>query len=402
MFRIGADYVATQGKDKTKPGAIYLFIVRYENGSRKTTERRICIVENVFEDALETMNDEIIKRIRQAYLIIEQRIESSRRFVIDDVCADFRRIIKGDKPVNDIVAKSENDFPLRKDLVSVMRRNRKDFQFANPADESARRANGLIEYMRLKSSELKRAGRLSTANSYLATSNTLAEFCNSDILPFENVNEVLIKNYDAWLTQSGIKDSTHAFYLRTLRTALRHAEKDNGMMFSPDWFRGLNTTADVLKKKDEKVTSIDIKKLLIIAKLIISDDENLQLARDMFLFAFYCRGMELVDVANLKKTNIRKDFLEYRKRGKGKEVRIPISNNAWSIIGKYSTTSDTYIFPLKERYAGMLNTSMRNMITKKMNELGKKVGIDNLSLTMNIASWQRFVAENDLLATAGL
>ena len=77
------------------------------------------------------------------------------------------------------------------------------------------------------------------------------------------------------------------------------------------------------------------------------------LARDMFMFAFYCRGMELVDVVNLTKNNIRDGKLTYNRRSKGLLKTVTLDHNALAIIEQYKNCSSTYLFPIKEDNKGL-------------------------------------------------
>jgi len=92
--------------------------------------------------------------------------------------------------------------------------------------------------------------------------------------------------------------------------------------------------------------SLGIEVIQQIAKLDLADDRRLDLARDIFLFGFYAKGMELVDVANLKVENLNGNILTYHRRLKGKERTVMLGNAALSIIRKYHDKNRDYLFPL--------------------------------------------------------
>lgn len=64
------------------------------------------------------------------------------------------------------------------------------------------------------------------------------------------------------------------------------------------------------EKTIKRVISIsDIKR---IKNLDLALKPNLEFARDIFLFLFFCRGMSFIDAAFLKRTDIQNGVLTYR------------------------------------------------------------------------------------------
>jgi hypothetical protein len=45
-------------------------------------------------------------------------------------------------------------------------------------------------------------------------------------------------------------------------------------------------------------------------------------ARDLFMLSFYLRGMSFVDMANLKKADLKNGILTYRRKKTGQTLRI--------------------------------------------------------------------------------
>lgn len=50
-------------------------------------------------------------------------------------------------------------------------------------------------------------------------------------------------------------------------------------------------------------------------------NKNEALARDLFLFSFYTRGMSFVDIAYLKKTDLNNTYLIYKRKKTGQELK---------------------------------------------------------------------------------
>lgn len=114
------------------------------------------------------------------------------------------------------------------------------------------------------------------------------------------------------------------------------------------------------------------------------------------MFGFYCHGMELSDILNLKKSNVKEQTLFFKRRQKGKLVKIPLEKAAQDIIKKYDSSSDTYLFPLIETYQGLLYYSISERVRKGMKKIGERVGRPTLSFGSNIKAWQQIVSQLDL------
>lgn len=80
----------------------------------------------------------------------------------------------------------------------------------------------------------------------------------------------------------------------TLRAGISHAVKEGIAVFDKDMFRNVNTKVSLDTTGNENAC-LSRETLLKIANLDLSKSENLD-RRDMFMFGFYCRGMELTDI----------------------------------------------------------------------------------------------------------
>jgi len=76
--------------------------------------------------------------------------------------------------------------------------------------------------------------------------------------------------------------------------------------------------------------------------------ESLSIAQRLFLFSFHARGMSFVDVAFLKKADIRNNILTYRRRKTGQQLEMTVSPEMRRIINSFSndTKYSPYLFPI--------------------------------------------------------
>jgi len=112
----------------------------------------------------------------------------------------------------------------------------------------------------------------------------------------------------------------------------------------PSPFCGINI-------KVEKTIKLSLETEVIkrISRLELTTDCPECLARDVFMFSFYTRGMAFVDIALLKKTDIIPGEIRYKRQKAGQLIRIGINRQISQIMEKYENTEGDYLFPLLEK-----------------------------------------------------
>lgn len=399
MFQISAQFRKSRSKHRPdQPGVVFLRIFEvFTNtvGEKQRIERKITTdVVGMTAGVIEERRGELLASIRMLCNVIENRHNKGIAYSVDDVVSDYRKAIEGDESMKSVVLDSKESRPYRGDLITVGREFKSDFKFVYPdAEESD--CDNVFDFINRMSKNLKSQGRVSMSRSYISLQHSLLDFCTDSSLSFEKVNKELIHSYSQWLKACGLADSTQSFYLRTFRSLLNHA-KDCGLIGdNEEWFKGLNTKVNFAVNTYDRV-SLDSSLLRTMAETDFSSNTDIDLARDMFMFGFYCRGMELVDIVNLTKSNLSGDMLVYRRRSKGLEKAIPIDSRAMQIIRKYESMSDTYIFPVKEMYKGVQFHTLRDRVYTYMKIIGMVIKFPRLTFNMNVSSWNALMSRVNL------
>ena len=84
---------------------------------------------------------------------------------------------------------------------------------------------------------------------------------------------------------------------------------------------------------------------------------QLDYARDMFLLSFFLRGMSFIDMAFLRKTDLKNGYVTYRRRKTGQQLTIKWTKEMQHILDKYPRNAGIYLLPIiktpgnNERYA---------------------------------------------------
>ena len=106
----------------------------------------------------------------------------------------------------------------------------------------------------------------------------------------------------------------------------------------------------MLKLKEVKTQprAISREELAKIRDANFEDKPHLQLARDIFMFSFYTRGMSFIDIAHMKVADIKENRYHYSRSKTDKLYSIKLVDEAMSIILKYNDLSEknSYVFPL--------------------------------------------------------
>lgn len=390
MFLISVCFRPSRSKeDSNKPGVVFYRIASYGLHEPRIERSVNSDIRGTDESILQIERERIISQIRLLYCIIEKHEISGSPFSVDDVVKDFREALLGAESMTDIIAKSRTDFPFRQDLVSVCRNFKKHFKFIFIQRNEVNKEN-MFEYILNLSQVLKNENRNSLAKNYLSLLSSLRTFVYEKDIDFMEIDRGFILRYAEWLKRSDISDSTQSFYLRNFRAILNKANRDGVIGDISGWFDEVNThihfTPTVPKGK------LDRNILLKIENLDLNSNESLSLVRDMFIFGFYCGGMELVDVAHLTEENIRNGVLSFHRRLKGQIKKVLLGSSALNILNKYTCKSGAYLFPLLDRSRGILFSTAQNYVAKNMKEIGQIIGFPELTFGMNILAFNSLIS----------
>ena len=147
--------------------------------------------------------------------------------------------------------------------------------------------------------EFAKEGRKHTAETRKYSANRLLMFMADKPTPMDKWDELFVQDYETWLKAQGLSASTIAYYLSQLCAFYKQAVK-RGNVQEQDIFRLVNKTPSP-KPAVQQFPSIAELRYLQTLDLNKSQD----FARDMFLFSLYARGMNYVDMAYLKKSNVK-------------------------------------------------------------------------------------------------
>lgn len=200
-------------------------------------------------------------------------------------------------------------------------------------------------------------------------------------LPFSEIGSDFAGLYLEWLQERGMAESTCAAELGVLRTVLKRAVEEGLLTEMPEMPKGVYYKP--VPKREGEFPEREVFERL--AELTL-DDVRLALTRDMLLFAYYCGGLELVDVVGLTPANVTGNLLRYTRRSKGKEYSVRFDGKAAAIAGRYLFRGGDELFPVSRGKRATSFDSVRRLMDKRLKKLGEMVGFPRLNFSMNIAA----------------
>lgn len=246
---------------------------------------------------------------------------------------------------------------------------------------------------RIKIGQLKKENRIGSAKVYETVMDSLRNY--RQCLKFHQVTVKFLYRYEQLMLDNGCKRSTVGIRMRHLKAIVNMA-KYAGVVTAYDYPFGRRA-----HNKYEIPSSRCKKKALLHDELMLlknyRSNEKEEWARDMWLLSFYCNGMNMTDIFNLKWSNVDNDFLYFVREKtkfmcrKEEPVEIFLTDEAKRIIDRWAICSrkhkNDYLFGVfdnqmtgEEKIAA--NKASLRIINLTMQRIARSLGIKSHITTM--------------------
>lgn len=322
------------------------------------------------------IHNRVIRQIRTDYRIFREEWDSGKhavtittggreaflRTVKDSMARDLKRL----NTVIDKLGSNGGNFTAD-DVVA---------KFQEPADEPC--FSGFMEEVIAR---LERLGKTRTSETYTAALNSFMRFREGRDIPLDEISPDLMEEYEAYLKGCGVSLNTVSFYNRILRAAYNRAV-EKGLTPQRHPFRNVYTGMEKTVKR-----AIPFEAVRRIKGLDLSLKPAPDFARDMFLFSFYTRGMSFVDMAYLRKSDLKNGILSYRRKKTGQQLHIRWERCMGEIVEKHPNVTTEYLLPVitdptaseRRQYENALH-----LVNRKLKKVAEMAGI-SVPLTMYVA-----------------
>lgn len=239
--------------------------------------------------------------------------------------------------------------------------------YSAPADDCC-----FLCFARNLALQMKQIGKRGTAETYTTSVNSFARFLKERDIFLEDVDSELMTGYEAYLKSAGICPNSISFYMRNLRAIYNRAvEKDLTVQRYP--FKHVYTGID---KTVKRAVPLDV--IRRIRDMDLRQNPVMGYARDIFMFSFYTRGMSFVDMAFLKKKDLRNGILTYRRHKTNRRLFIKWEKPMQDLIDRYDTSGSPYLLPVIKNNGKderLQYKSEAHRVNSNLKKIGERLGL---------------------------
>jgi integrase len=225
--------------------------------------------------------------------------------------------------------------------------------------------------------ELVKSNRIGTARSYKGALDALKKFVKGKDLLFRDVTYNFLLKFEAHHLGKDNSINGLAVYLRAVRSLFNNAMKSGlveKQLYPFDDYK--------IKSVPTKKRALDWHYIKTIIDLEIPPQHLCFHARNYFLASYMMYGMNFMDMAFLKKEDIKNGRITYRRKKTSKLYDIKLSENLKKILSYYINLNpdSEYVFPIVKRESALLQNRdilwARKRYNKKLGLLANLCGIE--------------------------
>lgn len=231
---------------------------------------------------------------------------------------------------------------------------------------------GFISFARKVIEDTRHLGKSTTAEHYASALNSFIRYHGKQEIPFDKIDGKLISGYENYLRNLNLCPNTTSYYMRSLRAIYNQAVEQD-LTKCRDPFKHVYTGVAKTVKR-----SVPVNMVKSLNRLELSHAPSLELARDLFIFSVFTRGMAFIDMAYLKKSNIRNGFLTYRRHKTTQQLIMRWEKSMQNIADKYCSEYSEYVFPLIKSTDKDVRKQYLNAyksLSRHLRNLGEMVGL---------------------------
>ena len=252
----------------------------------------------------------------------------------------------------------------------------------------------LGEYVRELTQRLHKNGKHRSAEIYTCTLRSFMKFRKEKDLLISQLDSLIMEDYESYLRKNGLTLNTISFYMKRLRAIYNKALEQYRLKDRKPFAHSFTKNTPTAKRA---LTAENIHQ--IVAATTITEEEAL--ARDLFLFSFYTRGMSFVDIAFLEKGSLKDGQLIYKRKKTGKELRVAwrpcmqeIADRHPSLDGKHllGIVNQNVVTDVRKQYH-----YRQCRVNKALQKFTRRIGIP-MKVTMYCArhSWATIAREKNI------
>ena len=199
---------------------------------------------------------------------------------------------------------------------------------------------------------LKREGKFPAMHVYACTLRSYEKFCAEERYPKNttaslSMQEIFtperLKEYEDWLAGQQSSPNTISTYMRTLQAVYNRWMSPGIEGYNPVLFKDVYTKVESRTKRALTAEQMEQLRNTDFSVLTLRQQQVLT----YFLLMFMLRGMPFIELAHLRKSDLRNRRITYRRHKTGKLMVVDVPPDAMRLLQKYRDKTDSeYLFPL--------------------------------------------------------
>ena len=199
---------------------------------------------------------------------------------------------------------------------------------------------------------LKREGKFPAMHVYACTLRSYEKFSAEERHPKNttaslSMQEIFtperLKEYEDWLVGQQSSPNTISTYMRTLQAVYNRWMSPGIEGYNPVLFKDVYTKVESRTKRALTAEQMEQLRNTDFSVLTLRQQQVLT----YFLLMFMLRGMPFIDLAHLRKSDLRNRRITYRRHKTGKLMVVDVPPDAMRLLQKYRDKTDSeYLFPL--------------------------------------------------------
>lgn len=171
-----------------------------------------------------------------------------------------------------------------------------------------------LEYMERLENEKRQRYMLSVKYVHNSLLNC---FKHLNIL-FSEIDVTWLRKYETWLRKKEVSDNTLGIHFRTLRVLYNIAIEENIVKANLYPFKTFKVSKLYEETTKRALSKENVDRIISFKRT----NKHMELAIDIFAFTFYTGGINLTDIANLKRINIINNILIYNRQKTGNYLKF--------------------------------------------------------------------------------
>ncbi len=233
--------------------------------------------------------------------------------------------------------------------------------------------------------KMREEERFKTATNYLTAARSWTNFVGRDDWRFSEMNAEIVEQYQRWLGSHGICPNTSSAYMRALRVMYHrwHESVTSNDQNKPSVMASMSHQEPFARvftgRAKTAKRSISEEAILGLKTLSLPEGTSLSLARDLFLFSFYAMGMPFVDIAYLRKEQVKNHVIHYTRRKTGQLITVGVLPSMLLLMKRYEQPDSAFVFPiLSDAAPDTMHRQYRHSLRRynySLHRLSEKLGL---------------------------